>query len=66
VLAGAREDLEALAGEAAAAGVPMTLVGAAEGDALRIAAAGGELETALAEAERAWSSLAGRMGTAQP
>jgi phosphoribosylformylglycinamidine synthase len=58
VLAGERAELAALATEA---GVDMVIVGAAGGDTLRISAAEAELELSLADADRAWHSLAERL-----
>lgn len=61
VLAGAREELEALAAEAASAGVPFALIGEAGGDVLRVRAGGAALELPLERAARAWRSLGERM-----
>jgi phosphoribosylformylglycinamidine synthase len=56
VLAGSREELEALGTE----GVDLFLIGVAGGERIRIAAAGSQVDLALAEAAAAWRSLAAR------
>jgi phosphoribosylformylglycinamidine synthase II len=57
LLAGARAELEALAG----GGVDLVVVGASGGDRVRILAAEAEADIALADAERAWRSLGERV-----
>ena len=58
VVAGSRSQLEALAAEN---GTPVLIVGSAGGERISISAAELELELAVADAERAWSSLGERM-----
>ena len=58
VVAGSRSQLEALAAET---GTPVLIVGSAGGERISISAAERELELAVADAERAWSSLGERM-----
>jgi phosphoribosylformylglycinamidine synthase len=64
VLAGARSDLEALAGEAEAAGVELSIVGEAGGSELRLSAAEAELSVSLDDAAEAWRSLGERFDRA--
>jgi len=63
LLAGSRGELERLRAEAEGAGVELAIIGVAGGTRLSLAAAETELDLPLAEAERAWRSLGGRMGT---
>ncbi len=58
VVAGSRSQLEALAAES---GVAVLIVGDVGGERISISAAELELELAVADAERAWSSLGERM-----
>jgi phosphoribosylformylglycinamidine synthase len=57
LLAGPRAELEALAG----AGIDLFVVGTAGGDGISISAAEAEADVLLADAERAWRSLAERL-----
>jgi phosphoribosylformylglycinamidine synthase len=61
VVAGPAATLGALAAQAAAAGVDMLLVGAAEGASLELSAAEAEVSVGLGQAEAAWRSLGERM-----
>jgi phosphoribosylformylglycinamidine synthase len=62
LLAGERSELEALAGS----GVDSLVIGAAGGERISISAAEAELDLLLADAERAWRSLGGRLEGAGP
>jgi phosphoribosylformylglycinamidine synthase len=66
LLAGGQKELQELAADAERAGVPMTLIGAQEGDGVRIAVGDATLELPLARAAEAWNSLPDRMGPTQP
>jgi phosphoribosylformylglycinamidine synthase len=61
VLAAPPGRLEALIGYARGAGVEMHVIGTAGGDRISISAAEAEIDIALADAERAWRSLAERV-----
>ena len=60
LLAGAREELERLAENAAAEGVDLWLVGEAGGDEIELSAADAELSLSVSRATEAWTSLASR------
>jgi phosphoribosylformylglycinamidine synthase len=57
VVAAPREQLDALAAEASAAGVELTIVGEAHGDRLDLSAAEADVNLPLADAARAWRWL---------
>jgi phosphoribosylformylglycinamidine synthase len=61
LLAGPAGELEALATDTGATGPDMWVIGKAGGESLAIAAAETELEVPVADAERAWRSLADRL-----
>jgi phosphoribosylformylglycinamidine synthase subunit PurL len=60
LLAGAREELERLAQNAAAEGVDLWLIGDAGGDEIELSAAEAEISLPLSRAAEAWNSLAAR------
>jgi phosphoribosylformylglycinamidine synthase subunit PurL len=60
LLAGAREELERLAQNAAAEGVDLWLIGDAGGDEIELSAAEAEISLPVSRAAEAWSSLAAR------
>jgi phosphoribosylformylglycinamidine synthase len=62
LIAAEREAMGAILGHARDAGVDAFELGAARGDALEISAAEAEMSMPLADAARAWRSLAERMG----
>jgi phosphoribosylformylglycinamidine synthase subunit PurL len=60
LLAGAREELERLAQNAAAEGVDLWLIGDAGGEEIELSAAEAEISLPLSRAAEAWNSLAAR------
>jgi phosphoribosylformylglycinamidine synthase II len=61
VLAGSRQELEALAGDAGASDLGLLIVGQAEGERLELSAAEAMVSVDLEDAARAWRSLAQRV-----
>ncbi len=61
LLAGERAELEGLVAEAGGAGVEAIVIGSAGGDRVAVSAAEAEADVALADAARAWRSLARRV-----